>query len=105
VSRYLESPYIYSRIGGFHIKGDKVYAIDSESGPYNHPSWRDGVRIGPLDEDRITAFVPPFEREDRVYQSTAGEGVAVDADGNIHAPEGPSSLRQAGGAFTWYSAK
>jgi hypothetical protein len=72
VSRYLESPYIYSRIGGFHIKGDKVYAIDSESGPYNHLSWRDGVRIGPLDDDRITAFVPPFEREDRVYQSTAG---------------------------------
>src|SRR5712692_6989100 len=37
--------------------------IDSESGPLNHPNWRDGVRIGPLDEDRITAFIPPFKCE------------------------------------------
>ena len=32
----------------------------------------------------ITAFIPPFEREDRVYQGTAGEGVAVDAEGNVY---------------------
>jgi hypothetical protein len=29
--------------------------------------------------------------------------VAVDADGNIYAAEGPNSLAQAGGAFTKYS--
>ena len=46
-----------------------------------------------------------FEREDRVYQGTAGEGVAVDADGNVYAAEGPNSLAQAGGAFTKYSVK
>ncbi|OFW45754.1 MAG: hypothetical protein A3J29_16320 [Acidobacteria bacterium RIFCSPLOWO2_12_FULL_67_14b] len=102
---YLESRYAYGRISGFFIKGDLLYAIDSESGPLNHPNWRDGVRIGPLDEDRITAFIPPFEREDRVYQGTAGEGVAVDADGNVYAAEGPNSLNQAGGAFTKYSVK
>jgi DNA-binding beta-propeller fold protein YncE len=102
---YLESRYMYGRISGLFIKGDTVYAIDSESGPLNHANWRNGVRIGPLDEDRITAFVPPFEREDRVYQGTAGEGVAVDADGNIYAAEGPNSLSQAGGAFTRYSVK
>lgn len=102
---YLESRYIYGRISGIFIKGDMVYAIDSESGPLNHPAWRDGVRIGPLDEDRVTAFIPPFEREDRVYQGTAGEGVAVDADGNVYAAEGPNSLTQAGGAFTKYSVK
>lgn len=102
---YLESRYMYGRISGIFIKGDTVYAIDSESGPYNHVNWRNGVRIGPLDEDRITAFVPPFEREDRVYQGTAGEGVAVDADGNVYAAEGPNSLTQAGGAFTKYSVK
>jgi len=72
-------------------------------GPLNHPNWRNGVRIGPLDEDRITAFIPPFEREDRVYQGTAGEGVAVDAEGNVYAAEGPNSLTQAGGAFTKYA--
>jgi sugar lactone lactonase YvrE len=103
--KYLESRYAYGRISGIFIKGNLVYAIDSESSPMNHPNWRNGVRIGPLDEDRITAFIPPFEREDRVYQGTAGEGVAVDADGNIYAAEGPNSLNQAGGAFTKYSVK
>jgi hypothetical protein len=100
---YLESRYMFGRPSGLFIKGDTVYVIDSESGPYNHPNWRDGVRIGPVDEDRVTGFIPPFERDDRVYQGAAGEGVAVDADGNVYAAEGPNSLAQAGGAFTKYS--
>jgi DNA-binding beta-propeller fold protein YncE len=103
--KYLESRYMYGRISGLFIKDNQVYAIDSESGPFNHVNWRNGVRIGPVDEDRITAFIPPFERDDRVYQGTAGEGVAVDADGNVYAAEGPNSLSQAGGAFTKYSVK
>jgi sugar lactone lactonase YvrE len=102
---YLESRYMYGRVSGIFIKDNMVYAIDSESGPLNHVNWRNGVRIGPLDEDRITAFIPPFEREDRVYQGAAGEGVAVDADGNVYAAEGPNSFNQAGGAFTKYSVK
>ena len=101
--KYLESRYQFSRVSGLFIKGDTVYAIDSESGPLNHPNWRDGVRIGPLDEDRVTGFIPPFERDDRVYQGVAGEGVAVDADGTVFAAEGPNSFNQAGGAFTRYS--
>ncbi len=103
--KYLESRYQFSRVSGIFIKGDTLYAIDSESGPYGHVGWRDGVRIGPLDQDRVTAFIPPFEREDRVYQGPAGEGVAVDADGNVFAAEGPNSIVQAGGAFTKYSVK
>ena len=103
---YLESRYQYGRISGLFITGDDlVYAIDSESSPTNHPGWLNGVRIGHVDEDRITGFIPPFEREDRVYQGTAGEGVAVDVDGNVYAAEGPNSLRWAGGAFTKYSVK
>jgi len=101
---YLESRYMYGRISGIFITpDDMVYAIDSESGPTNHVGWRNGVRIGHVDEDRITAFIQPFERDDRVYQGTAGEGVAVDADGNVYAAEGPNSLSSAGGAFTKYS--
>ncbi len=100
---YLESRYQFSRVSGFFIKDEMLYAIDSESGPLNHPNWRDGVRIGPLNEDRVTGFVPPFDRDDRVYQGVAGEGVAVDADGTIFAAEGPNSFNQAGGAFTVYS--
>ena len=100
---YLESRYAYGRISGIFIENDTLYAIDSESSPTNHPNWRNGVRIGQVDGDRVTAFIPPFERESRVYQGTAGEGVAVDADGNVYAAEGPNSLSQAGGAFTKYS--
>lgn len=102
---YLESRYSYGRISGLFItEDDTVYAIDSESSPTNHPNWRNGVRIGPVDQDLITAFIPPFERESRLYQGTAGEGVAVDADGNVFAAEGPNSLSWAGGAFTKYPA-
>ena len=96
---------MFRRVSGFFIRGNTVYAIDSESGPLNHPNWRDGVRVAPLDEDRIVAYIPPFDREDRVYQGTAGEGIAVDADGNVYAAEGPNSLNQAGGAFTKYAVK
>ena len=102
---YLESRYMFSRPSGIFIQGETVYVIDSESGPYNHPNWRDGVRIGPVGEDRVTGFIPPFDREDRVYQGTMGEGVAVDADGNVYAAEGPNSISQAGGAFTKFSVR
>ncbi len=103
---YLESRYLYGRISGLFITADDmVYAIDSESHPLNHSNWRNGVRIGHADEDRIVGFIPPFEREDRLYQGTAGEGVAVDAEGNVYAAEGPNSLSWAGGAFTRYSPR
>ncbi len=49
------------------------------------------MRIGPAGEDRLTAFVPPHAHDTRVLQGVAGEGVAVDADGNIYAAEGPGS--------------
>ena len=102
---YLESRYSFSRPSGLFIKGETLYVIDSESTPLVHPNWHDGVRIGPVNEDRVVAYIPPFEREDRVYQGVAGEGVAVDADGTVFAAEGPNSFVQAGGAFTKYSAK
>jgi sugar lactone lactonase YvrE len=102
---YLDSRYMYGRISGIFITADDMlYAIDSESSPTSHPNWVNGVRIGHVDEDRITAFIPPFERANRIYQGTAGEGVAVDADGNVYAAEGPNSLQFAGGAFTKYVA-
>ena len=103
---YLESRYMYGRSSGLFITAeDMVYAIDSESSPTGHVGWRNGVRIGHVDEDRITAFIQPHEQENRVYQGAAGEGVAVDADGNVYAAEGPNSLASAGGAFTKYSVQ
>jgi sugar lactone lactonase YvrE len=102
---YLDSRYMYGRVSGIFIKDGMVYAIDSESNPINHVNWRNGIRIGPVAEDRITAFIPPHELEARVYQGVAGEGVAVDADGNVYAAEGPAALPTAGGAFTKYSVR
>jgi len=103
---YLDSRYAYGRISGLFITDDDmVYAIDSESSPFNHVGWRNGVRIGPLNEDRIVGLIQPFERDDRVYQGTAGEGVAVTRDGVVIAAEGPNSLANAGGAFTRYETR
>jgi sugar lactone lactonase YvrE len=104
--KYLESRYLYGRISGIHITpNDMVYAIDSESSPTSHPNWNNGVRIGPVDADRIVGFIPPFPADTRPYQGAAGEGVAVDADGNVYAAEGPNSMRFAGGPFTKYSVR
>ena len=101
---YLDSLYSHGRISGIFITpDDMLYSIDSESSMTSHANWMNGVRIGPVDEDRITGFIPPFEAETRPYQGAAGEGVAVDADGNVFAAEGPNSLRFAGGAFTKYA--
>ena len=95
----------YSRISGLFITDDDtLYAIDSESGVNNHPGWLTGVRIGPAAEDRVTGFVPPHAHETRVLQGVAGEGVAVDADGNVYAAEGPGSRPTAGGGVTKYVA-
>jgi len=48
---------------------------------------RNGGRIGDIDNDVVTGLIQPFEREDRLEQGTAGEGVAVDADGNVYAAD------------------
>jgi len=100
---YLESLYTFGRISGVFItEDDRLYAIDSESSPSSHPNWMNGVRIGSASEDWVTAFIPPFPADTRPYQGAAGEGVAVDADGNVYAAEGPNSLRFAGGGLTKY---
>ena len=103
---YLDSLYSHGRISGIFITpDDMLYSIDSESSMTSHANWMNGVRIGPVDEDRVTGFIPPFDAETRPYQGAAGEGVAVDADGNVFAAEGPNSLRFAGGAFTKYAVE
>lgn len=104
--KYLESRYAFGRVSDLFIaRNGTVYAIDSESAPYTHPNWRDGVRLGNVDDDHVRAFIPPHESPTRPYQGVAGEGVVADADGNIFAAEGPASLAAAGGAITKYSAR
>jgi sugar lactone lactonase YvrE len=100
---YLESRYLYGRISDLFITDDDmVYAIDSESNEVRHINWRNGVRIGPLDRDWIVGFIPPWDSDSRPQNGVAGEGVAVDAEGNVFVAEGPASLADAGSAFTKY---
>ena len=101
---FLEIYRQYSRVSGVFITADDMlYAVDSESNVGNHPGWLTGVRIGPAAEDRLTGFIPPHAHETRI-QGVAGEGVAVDADGNVYVAEGPGSRPTAGSGLTKYVA-
>ena len=60
-----------------------------------------GIRIGSALEDRVTAFIPPHHSDDRPM-GVAGEGVTVDADGNVYAAEGPGSRPWVDGGLTKY---
>ena len=51
----------------------------------------------------MTAFIPPhYPTEGRVLQGLAGEGVAVDEDGNVFVAEGLASRPFAVGGLTKY---
>jgi len=92
----------FSRVSGLFITAtDMLYAIDSESAPERHPNWKTGVRIGSTREDKVLQFIPPHEIPNGSH-GAAGEGVAVDRDGNVYAAEGPLSRQAAGGGLTKY---
>ncbi len=101
--KYIDSYYQYSRISDLFItRDDMLYAIDSETQETNHPGWRTGIRVGRASEDRVTAFIPPHPWEKRPM-GVAGEGVAVDRDGNVYAAEGPGSRPAVDGGLTKYA--
>ena len=92
----------FSRISGLFITDDDMlYAIDSETSAGNHPGWHTGIRVGHASEDRVTGFIPGHATDNA--WGTAGEGVAVDGDGNVFAAEGPGSRATAGGGLSKYS--
>ena len=86
----------FSRPSGIFIdKRDTIYAADSESGSVarNHPGWKRGIRIGNVKDGKVVAFIPdPVEN---ATGTSAAEGVAVDAQGNIYGAEvGPRTLKR-----------
>ena len=94
----------FGRVSGLFIdKHDALYAIDSESSPERQAGWKTGVRIGNTKADKVLAFIPPFEAGN--FEGAAGEGVAVDADGNVYGAEGPISRKVAEGGLTKYTKK
>jgi sugar lactone lactonase YvrE len=84
----LDTWYQFSRISGLYIDAnDVLYAADSESGSVDRTrtDWKRGIRIGSARDGSVTAFIP-----DPVVSppsTSAAEGVAVDARGNIYGAE------------------
>lgn len=90
----------FSRVSGLYIRNDVLYAIDSETNATRHPGWKTGIRIGITMDGIVRFFIPPHDNGQAF--GAAGEGVAVDPDGNVFAAEGPISRPVAGGGLTKY---
>ena len=102
--KFLEEWKQFGRVSGLFItRDDMLYAIDSESSPERHPNWKTGVRIGTTREDKVLQFIPPHALPTGASHGAAGEGVAVDPDGNVYAAEGPLSREAAAGGLTKYA--
>ena len=39
----------FGRPSGFYISGDRLYAIDADSSPANHPGWKKGIWVGSIE--------------------------------------------------------
>src|SRR3981081_88793 len=91
---YIDQWFQFSRPSGVFIdKKDMIYVADSESESVakNHDGWKRGIRAGRVRDGGVTGFIPdPVER---TTGTSAAEGVAADANGNIYGAEvGPKRL-------------
>jgi streptogramin lyase len=94
---FIEAWSQYSRPSGLFIdKQDNLYSADSESESVsqNHNGWKRGIRVGRIKDGKdgkIVAFIPDPETKtraaDNFTNTSAAEGVAVDAAGNIYGAE------------------
>ena len=86
----------FSRPSGIFIdKRDNIYVADSESGSVarNHAGWKRGIRIGNVKDGKVLAFIP--DPDENATGTSAAEGVAADAQGNIYGAEvGPRTLKK-----------
>ena len=99
---YVSELHQWSRPSGIFIdKHDNLYSADSESESVsqNHNGWHRGLRVGSLKDGKIVAFIPDPNTKTRAadnYTGTsAAEGLAVDARGNIYGAEvGPQDVKK-----------
>lgn len=86
--KLLDTWYQFSRVSGLFIDAnDMLYAADSESGSVSRTrtDWKRGIRIGSARDGSVTAFIP--DPATNPPSTSAAEGVAVDARGNIYGAE------------------
>lgn len=74
---------------------DMLYVVDSDSNVNTHPGWRRGMYVGSARDGWVTAFIPDPEPNPDDLVTSAAEGVAADALGNLYGAEvGPRTLRR-----------
>jgi len=92
--KFLDQWTQFSRPSGIYIdQNDVIYVADSESESVskNHNGWKRGIRIGNARDGTVIALIPdPVEKSNT---TSAAEGVAADAAGNIYGAEvGPKRV-------------
>jgi sugar lactone lactonase YvrE len=93
---FLEQWTQFGRPSGLFIdKNDILYVADSESNTMRHPGWKRGMRVGSAKDGSVTAFIPDPEPDPDHSATSAAEGVAADAMGNIYGAEvGPKGIKK-----------
>jgi sugar lactone lactonase YvrE len=86
----------FGRPSGLFIDAnDILYSADSESNARRNTGWKRGIRIGSVKDGFVTAFIPDPEPDQDNSGTSAAEGVAVDAAGNIYGAEvGPRAVKK-----------
>ncbi len=97
---FLAETKAFSRLSGIFItKDDTLYGADSESSVTSHPGgWKRGIRVGSAKDLTVKSLIPDPDNPDPA-KTTAGtsaaEGVAVDAAGNVYGAEvGPKAVKK-----------
>ena len=76
----------FGRPSDVHVDAnDILYVADAESSQRYRTDWRRGIRIGRVADGLVTYLIPPHPTNSP--EGMSGEGVTVDAQGNVFAAE------------------